>query len=82
MELVMSSIALTRSRPVLGRSRLVAGTQHLVAVLQLALQVRRERRALLALDDAALKDVGFNRLDAHAEAQRSFWDVPADRLRG
>lgn len=46
-----------------------------------ALKVRRERRMLLRLDDRALKDMGFNRGDAHVEAQRSFWDVPIDRLR-
>lgn len=77
----MSSIALTQSQRFPGRSRLAGATPHLFAVFRLALQVRRERRALLTLDDAALKDVGFSRIDAHAEAQRSFWDVPVDRLR-
>jgi uncharacterized protein YjiS (DUF1127 family) len=80
MELVMSSIALTQSRPATGLSRFAGRIRFLLATLWLALQVRRERRALLALDDAALKDLGFNRSDAYAEAQRSFWDVPADRL--
>jgi uncharacterized protein YjiS (DUF1127 family) len=81
MELVMSSIALTQSRPSTRSSRRFAGRfRFLLATLWLALQVRRERRALLALDDATLKDLGFNRSDAYAEAQRSFWDVPADRL--
>ena len=51
------------------------------AALALALKVRRERRMLLRLDERALKDLGFNRGDAYAEAQRSFWDVPVDRLR-
>jgi uncharacterized protein YjiS (DUF1127 family) len=51
------------------------------AALALALKVRRERRMLLRLDDRTLKDIGFNRGDAYAEAYRSFWDVPIDRLR-
>ena len=49
--------------------------------LGVALKVRRERRMLLRLNDRALKDMGFNRGEAYAEAQRSFWDVPIDRLR-
>ncbi len=47
----------------------------------ISLRVRRERRLLLGLDDRALKDMGFNRGEAYSEAQRSFWDVPIDRLR-
>jgi uncharacterized protein YjiS (DUF1127 family) len=49
--------------------------------LALALQVRAERRRLLALDSTALKDMGFNKGQAHSEASRSFWDVPVDRQR-
>ena len=30
---------------------------------------------------AALKDMGFNKGQAHWEASRSFWDVPLDRMR-
>ncbi len=77
----MSSIAATQLQRFSGRSGPAGRMQHVIATFRLALQVRRERRALLALDDVALKDVGFSRVDAHAEAQRSFWDVPADRLR-
>ncbi|MBX9591522.1 MAG: hypothetical protein K2X43_19710 [Hyphomonadaceae bacterium] len=48
----------------------------------IALQVRAERRRLLALDQAALKDMGFNKGQAQCEASRPFWDVPANRLKG
>ena len=58
-----------RGHPALGR-RIAA-----------ALPVRAERRALMALDEAALKDMGFNKGQAHGEAGRTFWDVPVDRLR-
>ncbi len=42
-----------------------------------ALTVRRERRALMALDDRMLADVGLSRADAYREAHRPFLDVPA-----
>jgi uncharacterized protein YjiS (DUF1127 family) len=77
----MSSISLTLSRPRSGLSRLVRHVGQLVLRVELAMQVRRERRMLSALDDRALKDVGFQRNQAQVEAQRSFWDLPADRLR-
>ncbi len=41
-----------------------------------ALTVRRERRALMALDDRMLADVGLSRADAYREAHRPFLDVP------
>lgn len=46
---------------------------------ELALQVRRERRMLLGMDDRTLKDLGLSGI-AYAEANRPFWDVPLDRL--
>ena len=61
--------------------RTAAGTiWHLISLLHLAFEMRRERRMLLGMDDRALKDMGFNRGDAYAEAYRPFWDIPADRL--
>jgi hypothetical protein len=47
----------------------------------LALQVRRERRLLVRLDERTLKDVGLNACDVDAETLRAFWDVPEDRIR-
>jgi uncharacterized protein YjiS (DUF1127 family) len=41
-----------------------------------ALETYRQRRALLALDDRLLRDIGLSRADAEHEAARSFWDVP------
>jgi uncharacterized protein YjiS (DUF1127 family) len=57
------------------------GIARLVRKLELALQVRRERRMLLGMDERMLKDLGLNGI-AQAEASRPFWDVPSDRLRG
>jgi uncharacterized protein YjiS (DUF1127 family) len=64
-----------------GGVRIAGGIRRLIIVLDLALEVRRERRMLLSLDDCALKDIGFNRGSACAEACRPFWDIPIDRLR-
>lgn len=36
----------------------------------------RQRRALAALDDAALSDIGLTKAEAHAEAARPVWDAP------
>jgi hypothetical protein len=33
----------------------------------------RERRALQALDDAALKDIGLTRVDIEVELNKPFW---------
>jgi uncharacterized protein YjiS (DUF1127 family) len=80
-EQAMSSLSLTLSRPRFSLSRIAGRVWRLILALELAMQVRRERRMLLALDDRALKDVGFQNGDAQVEAQRSFWDLPVDRLR-
>ena len=60
---------------------LSAGIQALGRRIAAALAVRAERRALMALDESALKDMGFNRGQAQCEASRTFWDVPLDRIR-
>ncbi len=58
-----------------------AGIQALGRRIAAALAVRAERRALMALDESALKDMGFNKGQAQCEAGRTFWDVPVDRIR-
>jgi uncharacterized protein YjiS (DUF1127 family) len=77
----MSSIAYCpappSTRPVADASRLGAFFRRIA----LAITVRAERRALMSLDETALKDMGFSSGQAHREYGRSFWDVPVDRLR-
>lgn len=50
----------------------------LVDAIELAIEVRRERRMLLGLDDYTLKDLGLARGDAYAEATRACWDIPVE----
>ena len=40
--------------------------------------LRRQRKALVRLDDTALRDMGLSRSDAQIEARRAAWDVPAN----
>jgi len=49
------------------------------AWLQLVLETRRQRQALLALDHRMLKDIGLSGADAYREASRPLFDVQASR---
>ena len=40
--------------------------------------LRRQRKALARLDDAALRDMGLTRADVRTESKRAIWDVPAN----
>lgn len=44
--------------------------------LRSANAIARQRRALLDLDDAMLRDIGLTRTQAVEEASRPFWDAP------
>jgi uncharacterized protein YjiS (DUF1127 family) len=47
-----------------------------LAMLVLAWQERvRERRALNALDDRLLRDIGISRADADRELRKPFWQI-------
>lgn len=48
--------------------------KRLVALLNIWAQRRRDRRALIELDDRLLRDIGLDRLAARREAERPFWD--------
>ena len=47
--------------------------------LPLAYRVHQERRALMSLSDATLKDIGMSRADVYREAARPWWQVPDNR---
>ncbi len=38
--------------------------------------LHRERRQMMTLSDAGLKDLGLTRADIYGEAERPFWDDP------
>ena len=44
-----------------------------------AYAVFRERRALMALSDRSLKDLGLSRADVYREANRPWWEIPDNR---
>ncbi len=44
-----------------------------------SLDVARQRKQLLTLDERTLKDIGISRTDALREANRHFWDIPEDQ---
>jgi uncharacterized protein YjiS (DUF1127 family) len=58
-------------------SRLGGGVRRLAAIGFARLlhwhDLARERRALLALSDDMLKDIGISRAEAEREASRPFW---------
>ena len=69
--------------------RLVRGIRAVAAIRFLRVlqwhELARQRRALLALDEHMLKDIGISRADAEREARRPFWcdgtDPCSDRQR-
>jgi uncharacterized protein YjiS (DUF1127 family) len=46
---------------------------HALVALERWVERRRQRRALLALDDALLKDIGLSAADAWREGSKPFW---------
>lgn len=65
------------TRNLLGFRHPLRATWHLARMVAVA----RQRRALIALDDRALDDIGRSPDEARAEASRPIWDVPPTWLR-
>ena len=67
-------------------SRLGRGIQRLGAIGFVRLlqwhELARQRRALLALSDHMLKDIGISRAEAEREASRRFWSDGVDPWSG
>jgi len=75
----MSSLILARSGSRQGSAQFGRRISQVFLAIELALQVRRERRMLAGMSDGMLKDIGLTRADVHRETGRALWDVPADR---
>lgn len=75
------STTITSGNPLYGRLR-GTGVTRVSGWVRKAFETYRERRQLLALSDATLKDIGVSRADAEREASRSFWDLPDDEPTG
>jgi uncharacterized protein YjiS (DUF1127 family) len=75
-ELFARKVLPLRHRP--GLAAWLLGAVELVLGWQ---EVARQRRALLALDERLLKDIGITRPDAEREASRPFWDPAQERWR-
>ncbi|MGH6944121.1 MAG: DUF1127 domain-containing protein [Geminicoccaceae bacterium] len=54
--------------------RLARSLDRAITTLMAWREVARQRRALLALNDHLLKDIGLSRADALREMRRPFWD--------
>jgi uncharacterized protein YjiS (DUF1127 family) len=50
-------------------------------IVRRIIEVRRQREALMALDDRMLADIGLGRSEAYREASRSMLDLPSGDLR-
>jgi uncharacterized protein YjiS (DUF1127 family) len=57
-----------------------AGTPSLFARMRHAFAVRRQRRALSALDARQRNDIGVSKTQASHEAARGLFDVPAQKV--
>ena len=56
---------------------LIGGIGRALWRIQAAFVVRKQRRALMALDDRMLADIGLSRSQAYREASRPLTDLPA-----
>ena len=66
----MSAFSPSRTRSAaLGGSALL----RVMSMIELAVQRRRSRLALMELNDEQLKDIGVSRSEAYREFKRPFW---------
>ena len=68
----MSTFSTSRTDVSLRSSRGTA-LLRVVAMIEMAVERRRSRLALLEMSDAQLKDIGISRSEAYREANRPFW---------
>lgn len=54
--------------------RLNSAVERALAKVSCWIEVVKQRRELMDLDDRLLKDIGINRAKANSEGHRHFWD--------
>jgi len=64
---------ITLSHPAFARSNRTPALHRLLRTLEEWAERRRQRRALLALGDHALKDIGLSSADAWQEGHKPAW---------
>ena len=73
---MLSKFAVDTARVPSSRPGLGGWVTGLVVKIEAMVETYRQRRALFALSDHMLRDLGLSRADAYREATRSFWDLP------
>jgi uncharacterized protein YjiS (DUF1127 family) len=69
-KLAADTVRVAPTRPARG------GFTRLLVKFEEMMRAYRERRALLALSDHMLADLGLTRADAYREGTRPFWNLP------
>jgi uncharacterized protein YjiS (DUF1127 family) len=69
----MSTFSTSRTDVSLRSSSRGSALLRVVAMIEMAVERRRSRLALLEMSDAQLKDIGISRSEAYREASRPFW---------
>lgn len=69
----MSTFSTSRTDVSLRSSSRGSTLLRVVAMIEMAVERRRSRLALLEMSDAQLKDIGISRSEAYREANRPFW---------
>ena len=71
----MNSLTLTEERLALQERRATFGTRLLawVELIERRIERQRQRRALMALDDRLLRDIGIDRGEALTQGSKPFW---------
>lgn len=69
----MSTFSTSRSEISRSSSSRGSAILRVVAMIEMAVERRRSRHALLEMTDTQLKDIGLSRSEAFREANRPFW---------
>ena len=69
----MSTFSTSRTDVSMRSASRGSALMRVVAMIEMAMDRRRSRLALMELSEAQLKDIGISRSEAYREANRPFW---------